>query len=83
MALHGLTHWGVAKRQGNGFWSRDRWFESATPAIALNLNVLLVKSLSRNNFHYSFRPDFTTFKSNLLSNGFIFRCEVLTILGRY
>ena len=24
--------WGVAKRQGSGFWYRDRWFESSHPS---------------------------------------------------
>jgi hypothetical protein len=25
-------YWGVAKRQGTGFWSRDRRFESCRPS---------------------------------------------------
>src|SRR4028118_917510 len=28
----GRSYWGVAKRQGTGFWSRDRRFESCRPS---------------------------------------------------
>ena len=67
MALHGLTHWGVAKRLVNGF-GPDRWFESSYPSCFKFKSA--VKSLLGNTSLF-FRPDFT-FKSNLLSNGFIF-----------
>ena len=30
--ISGDLHWGVAKWQGTGFWSRDRRFESCRPS---------------------------------------------------